>query len=272
MNFSCFRVRAGRTEKVRGMPNERRIIQNIKPRFNEIYESCIVGAGFAESDDYYRLERERYWRSLRLLCHLGLPTPARLLEIGGGQLAVLFKLLFNDDCTVADISEEHASPLRRQGIKFHKYNLTDAQDVRGDLRYDVVVLLEVIEHVPLPAYVILERIKPFLDSNGVLFMTTPNLFRIRNLIRMFLGIEFLDHFQLPEPGQGLGHQLEYSADHLRWQLQRANMEIIMLQYDELGRIGHSLKARLGRLLTAPLRLRPIWRDGLILAARRVSGC
>jgi hypothetical protein len=254
------------------MKSELRFGENVRARFDQIYETCIIGSGFGESDDYYRLERERYWRSLNLLCRLGLPTPARLLEIGGGQLAVLFKGLFNDDCTVADISEVCAPPLHRQGVKFFKYNLTEALGVERELRYDVVVLLEVIEHVPLPAYVILERIKPFLGSAGILFLTTPNLFRIRNLVRMFLGVEFLDRFQLPGPGQGLGHQLEYSADHLRWHLHRANMEIIMLQHDELGHIGHSVKARLGRSLTAPLRLRPMWRDGLVVAARKVSGC
>ena len=59
-----------------------------------------------------------------------------------------------------------------------------------------------------------------------------------------------------------------SADYLRWQLERAGMEVVMLKHDELGRVGHSLKARLGRKLLAPLRLRPIWRDALVAAARK----
>lgn len=85
---------------------------------------------------------------------------------------------------------------------------------------------------------------------------------------MAAGIEFLDRFQTPQDGEGLGHQLEYSADHLRWQLERAGMEAVMMKHDELGRVGHSLKPRLGRKLLAPLRLRPIWRDALVAAARK----
>ena len=57
-----------------------------------------------------------YWRSLELLCQLDIPSPARLLEIGGGQMAVLFKKLFNDDCVVADLSERYVSPLRKEGL------------------------------------------------------------------------------------------------------------------------------------------------------------
>jgi hypothetical protein len=136
--------------------------------------------------------------------------------------------------------------------------------------FDVVFLLEVIEHIPLPGYIVMDRIKPLLKPSGIVFLTTRNLFRVRNLIRMFLGIEFLDRFMIPEPGQGLGHQLEYSADHLRWQLERAGMEIVMLEHDSLGRSGHSFKARLARRLLAPLELRPIWRDGLVAVARKRS--
>jgi hypothetical protein len=74
---------------------------------------------------------------------------------------------------------------------------------------------------------------------------------------------------LPNAEQGLGHQLEYSADHLRWQIEYAGMKVILLDHDELGRIGHSRKAQFARRLLAPLRARPIWRDGLVAAAQKI---
>jgi SAM-dependent methyltransferase len=252
------------------MPPLGRSTKDIRSRFDEIYDSCIVGAGFAESDQYYKLDKERYWRSLQLLCQLDIATPARLLEIGGGQIAVLFKKLFDDDCVVADLSEQYVSPLRKEGLKFFKYSLLDPNYGNYEEDFDIVVLLEVIEHIPIPAHVVFQRIKRFMRPAGILFLTTPNLFRIRNLVRMFFGVEFLDHFDTPDSDRGLGHQLEYSADHLRWQLERADMQIIMLKYDELGRVGHSFKARLGRALSTPLQLRPLWRDGLVAAARKPS--
>src|SRR5215510_9221638 len=86
---------------VRGRPS-----RATRSRFDEIYDSFIVGGGFAESDHYYKVDKERYWRSLELLCELDIPAPARLLEIGGGQMAILFKKLFDDDCAVADLSEQ----------------------------------------------------------------------------------------------------------------------------------------------------------------------
>jgi SAM-dependent methyltransferase len=245
-------------------------LRRLRPTFDRIYSSHIVGTGFCESDDYYRYDRERYWRSLELFSELNLPQPAKILEIGGGQLAVLCKLLFDDSCVVGDISEQYVAPLVQVGIPFMRYNLLEPSDSPSDEQFDCIILLEVIEHIPLPAYVIFENVQRLLKKGGVLFLTTPNLFRLRNLVRMMLGNEFLDHFALPEPEQGLGHQLEYSAPHLRWQLERAGMEVFMMKHDELGRVGHSPKTRLARTLLAPLRLRPKWRDGIVAAARKVK--
>jgi SAM-dependent methyltransferase len=244
-------------------------LRRLRSTFDEVYSSHIVGSGFCETDEYYRRDKERYWRSLELFAELNLPQPARILEIGGGQMAVLCRLLFNDNCVVGDISDKYVAPLEQAGVPFMHCNLMEQSQAPIDGLFDCVILLEVIEHIPLPAYVVFKNIQRLLKNDGILFLTTPNLFRLRNLARMLAGNEFLDHFALPEPEQGLGHQLEYSAPHLQWQLEQSGMEPLMMRHDELGRVGHSRKTRLARALLTPLRLRPKWRDGLVAAARKI---
>ena len=75
-------------------------------------------------------------------------------------------------------------------------------------------------------------------------------------------------FTLPEPGQGLGHQLEYSANQIQWQIERAELDLVLLEHDELGCVGHSRKAQIARKLLSPFKMRRIWRDGLVAAARK----
>ena len=144
-------------------------ITDLRTHFEEIYESFVVGAGFFESNDYYKLERERYWRSLRLLCELSIPARTRLLEIGGGQLAILFSKLFKDECVVADISDQFISPIKKAGLKFFRYNLMTPQAHEHKEEFDVVVLLEVIEHIPTPPHVVFEHIKGFIRPGDIPF-------------------------------------------------------------------------------------------------------
>ena len=242
----------------------------LRADFDRTYDTSILNSGFFEKNEYYVLEKERYWRSLQFFQRLNVPHPAKVLEIGGGQMAVLCKSLFADDSVVADVSKDYFAPLERQSIPCIECNLMDDRYDAAKEQFDVVFLLEVIEHLPMPPYVIFEKLQRFLKPNGILFLTTPNLFRLRNVIRMILGREFLDRFMLPEPGRGLGHQLEYSAGHISWHLERSGMSIISLHHDELGHVGHSPGARLARRLLSPLTIREKWRDGLVVSARKAA--
>src|SRR5690242_16060899 len=88
----------------------RNLGKDLRKSFDAHYDSSIIGGGFVESDDYYRVERERYWRSLQLLGNCEIQSPASILEIGGGQLALLRKKLFGDHTVVADVNSNHISP------------------------------------------------------------------------------------------------------------------------------------------------------------------
>jgi SAM-dependent methyltransferase len=245
-----------------------RAARQLDPRaFAAAYEKVILGNSFCEEPEYYRLYRARYRATLERLCQIGLMRPARLLEIGGGQIALLSKELFGDEAVVADVSDGHAAAVTRHGIEFRRCDL-----IRDDLpergAFDAVVLCEVVEHLPVPLHLVLEKVALWLQPGGFVFLTTPNLYRLRNVVRLASGRELFCPLQYPEPGHGIGHPFEFSADNLRWQMERARLEGVVIEFIQLSMRGSSPGANLGRLAAWPLlQARRTLRDSLIAWGR-----
>jgi SAM-dependent methyltransferase len=196
-----------------------------------------------------------------------LSRPARLLEIGGGQIALLLKELFEDEVVVADLTYDHAAAVTRHGVEFRRCDL-----IRDDLpergAFDAVVLCEVVEHLPVPLHLVLTKIALWLRPGGFVFVTTPNLYRLRNVVRLATGRELFCPLHYPEPGQGIGHPFELSADNLRWHMERAGLEGVVVELAQLTMRGSSYGATLGRMAAWPLLYaRRSLRDSLVAWGR-----
>jgi|KBSMisStandDraft_5_1062788.scaffolds.fasta_scaffold05521_3 SAM-dependent methyltransferase len=235
--------------------------------FNQVYDEFVRPGGFHELNSYYERSRERYFLTLRYLADLDLPEPAKLLDVGGGQFAILASKLFGDDGTVGDIGDAYRAPADAAGVDFTVCNLLEDDPPSFEGAFDVIVLAEVVEHLPVPPYLILAKMRTWLKPGGLLLLTTPNLFRLRNLARMALGRDPFDIFMMPRDEVSLGHQTEYSARHLAWHINEAGFSLERLDHDQLGQTGFSWKARVARKLLTPLQLRKAWREELVAIAR-----
>jgi SAM-dependent methyltransferase len=235
--------------------------------FDAVYDTFVRPGGFHELDSYYEISRERYFLTLGYLADLDVPEPAKVLDVGGGQFAILASKLFGDDATIGDISEAYRKPADTAGVGFTVCNLLDDDPPSFKNAFDVIVLAEVVEHLPMPPYLILGKVRGWLKPGGALLLTTPNLFRLRNLARMVRGRDLFDTFMLPRNGVSLGHQTEYSAAHLGWHVREAGFTLERMEHDQLGATGFSWKARAARKLLAPLRLRKAWREHLVAVGR-----
>jgi SAM-dependent methyltransferase len=109
----------------------------------------------------------------RLLC--GLPGPAlRVLDIGGGAGRQL-DLIKGLDCRVSftqvvDLDPDATARAKGNG---HAAFLGPVEDFHTSSRFDLVVLLNLIEHVYDPG-AILAKIRGLLAPNGVVLVKTPN--------------------------------------------------------------------------------------------------
>ena len=243
-----------------------------RAEFDRVYERVILGSDFFEDPDYYRHFRERYWRTVGYIESCVGSDSARILDIGSGQFALLCRHLLAPKCDVADIDSRHTEVLRSNDVGFVQVDLT-RPGLRVPEPYDLVVMAEVIEHVPRPPHLVFADLKGCLRPGGILLVTTPNLYRLRNRVRMALGQPIFDLFRYPEMDRPLGHFLEYSREQIEWHLREAGFEIRLARLDQLDYGGASARARIARRLLRPfLRIRPLWRDSLVfLAGRPGSG-
>jgi 2-polyprenyl-3-methyl-5-hydroxy-6-metoxy-1,4-benzoquinol methylase len=236
-----------------------------RAEFNRTFDELIVHGKFNEVPEYYPRFKSRYWALLEVYADSVRPSPVDLLDIGGGQFATMAAALWGDRATVADVGGKNYDYLREHHVEPVEWNLvSDAQPFSE--QFDAIIFSEVIEHLPIPGHIILERLKRALRPGGVLICSTPNLFRLRNVAYLTLGKQIFDNFQMPVD-RGLGHVLEYSHDHLEWQFRKAGFRDVDVQIRHFHHNPKSIPFRVLSWLGSPLFLIPRFRNYLVAVAR-----
>jgi 2-polyprenyl-3-methyl-5-hydroxy-6-metoxy-1,4-benzoquinol methylase len=233
--------------------------------FRETYDRFIVAGSFQEEPWYYPRYRSRYEAVMERFAELVDTNPVRVLDIGGGQHALLAKKLWNDQTTVADVTEDCLAYVREQGVETARWDLSREEPPFSE-PFDVIIFSEVIEHLPCAGYIALERLRHCLRPGGILICTTPNFYRLRNIVYVAIGKEIFDDFRRPEAGGG-GHLVEFDVPRLQTQFTQAGFTDVSL---ELRQFHHSPTSPIFRLiywLGRPLLMIPRFRDNLLAVAR-----
>jgi SAM-dependent methyltransferase len=238
-----------------------------KPRvFNSLYERYICQDEFEFGGRAYHLRyRSRYKECIRRFAALAPAHPVEILEVGGGQLALLCAKLWNDHGVVADLPGPHMTYMAAQGVETVHWNLCKSEPP-FEGKFDCVFFSEVIEHLPIPGYIALERLRKVLRPGGVIICTTPNLYRLRNVVYMALGRQIFDNFQYPDDDVALLHVLEYSRDHLDWQFKKSGFTQCRVEYSQMHHLPTNPLYLPLSLLGYPLHIVPRWRDYLVATA------
>lgn len=233
--------------------------------FRAAYDRLIVAGEFQEPPDYYPRYRNRYEHLMARYASITGDAPVDVCEIGGGQHALLASALWGDRATVGDLYGPHHEHLRRQGVTTLRFDLAnDACPFEAE--FDRLFLCEVIAHVIVPPHVYLEGLRRALRPGGKIIISTPNQQRLRNLVMFLAGKDPWGYFAKPSGDTFYGMFLDFSRDHLVWQLETAGFRDIQTELVEYGHRATTRAARIGNALGRPLQRIPRLRAGLVAVA------
>lgn len=228
--------------------------------------------------------------AVRLLATLELSEPftrspnARVLECGAGSLYTIEALRwrYGDRLSLyavehpAAVSEELRSELDARGVQFRPYDLLADTTPWPDVKFDLMVLAEVIEHIPpteLPQ--MLRRLAGSLSDDGALVMSSPNSQAIWNVLSLAIGNgQGLDPAFPPESGS-YGHIRVYSRKEVEELLAYAGLQLHEWRLSNWHHAhpwpGAPLRdrIRLGIQRTVPVMV-PRWASGWICTATRAQ--
>ncbi|MCT7965938.1 class I SAM-dependent methyltransferase [Laspinema sp. D1] len=124
---------------------------------------------YSGADDF-SIYRQRNLEMIDYLLNQGyLNTQAKVLDLGCGEGHIA--QTFSDrkfDVTCVELSSSARKILDQRGL----VNYPTTQDIPPDIRFDLILMIEVIEHLKSPVSVIKEA-KNRLTDKGIIFVTTP---------------------------------------------------------------------------------------------------
>lgn len=169
----------------------------------------------------------------------GMREGARVLDVGayfGNFTRVAASMGFCVDAL--DAYRTYGDALRpwTAGLQTAGANPIDFADVGLDLhglpdrRYDAVLVMGVLEHVPHSPRQLLRAVHRVLRPGGSIVLDTPNIAYLYNRERLARGESIMpplaSQFDCDPPFEG--HHREYTMDEVRWMLERTAFEHVVV--------------------------------------------
>jgi SAM-dependent methyltransferase len=219
----------------------------------------------------------------------------RILDVGAypGTLLKLLRILYGERGAMVGIglegSDEFAQDLAQYEITFARVNLDPTIHVDdpaverlptripyADGSFDFVFCTETLEHL-LDPLVTLREIARVLSPRGCFLMTTPNLARAANRLKLMAGISVnfpLDQSIMYNKGNWRPHMREYSLTELRRMFRDAGFSPLRDAYldlsdDDVRLFGpDARRVRLQKAALKPFQLLPSWRHTILSVMRK----
>lgn len=183
-------------------------------------------------------------------------TSGKVLEIGAlpGHVSLFMKRL-GFDITSVDIDPDRVRKfIEANDLNFIKCDIEKEPLPVEDGSYDAIIFTEVFEHMRLDPQFVLSEFNRVLSDNGMLFMSTPNLYSLDKYVRQIRRKGFndpLEQFGKLRDGGHMGHVREYSVNEVTRFLGQAGFEIAESRFHNYHNYGGGIVEMAVKLLQTP---------------------
>lgn len=174
----------------------------------------------SENDvDYIKLSLPRINYTIQQLQKYPLQDK-RICEIGFGAIGLACHLELGACVDAYDVSDAYKAMCHHLGIPWRFLDLSKEINMpENSGKYDLIIFCEVIEHITRSPVDILRELLSWLKPGGTLLVSTVNLVRLSNRLRMLAGREIFARY---EPGAFvMGHHREYTIEEMGVYLETA---------------------------------------------------
>lgn len=167
---------------------------------------------------YYKNQLLRYYNTLMIVKEN--LKPGKVLDIGSYPSHIHKALLMMDyDAYGVDIDPNRiSSNLNDCRKKTYKADIESSNWEIGNNDFDIIFILEVVEHLHVNPFIVFHKIEHLLKIGGLLFLSTPNLFSLANRIKFIRGQYVFEHpfgvYEKLERHNSRGHQRLYSIEEI----------------------------------------------------------
>jgi len=253
-----------------------------------------------ERQEFYRLSmhhalknRSRLWLSLRTTSCYFPEHPFTIVDLGtypGSLLRFLRRILSPDRCRLIGvglmISDEFTQAIEKDcSAEIHRVNLDPRSEQMArkgdptripidDGKADLVFALEIIEHLVSPSHLLAEAFR-ILAPGGHLLITTPNVARIGNVLKLMVGRSNFDRlvpidYEHPED-EWRPHFREYTLSEIETFLQGVGFEVVESRHFLGHDTRYNIKSPAQRIIDCvklPFYAIPHFRTNLLVLGRK----
>lgn len=190
--------------------------------------------------NYFNFHRNRYYYLLQLIENFGDGKKGNILDLGANpyHLSRCLKKLGYDISAINYDFGSIEQAAEKTGIVIKTADLSQGKIPVADNIFDYVLFSETLEHFNFHPEKIMSEVYRCLKPGGKIILTTPNLARLNNRIKLFFGKSI--HQSLEKTNSIEIHHREFTAAELISLLKQSNFSISAVSYVDFGYPGSNV--------------------------------